>query len=249
VTSPQTRALSFGGVAADYDRLRPAPAPQALDWLVPDGCRAAIDLAAGTGLFTRALAERVPEVIAVEPDPRMREMFSARTPQLEIREGRGEAIPAADASADLVTISSAWHWLDPEQAGPELARVLRPGGRLGVIWTHMAHDERIPRPDWVALGVDAGDRDRVRRQREVRLPDGSPFGPTELASFSYPHEVSKADIVATLATYSPVIALAPDVREAALGNAAAQLDERYPGEGPVEVTITSQCVRLERLPD
>jgi SAM-dependent methyltransferase len=246
VTSPETRALSFGGVAADYDRLRPAPAPAALDWIVPDGCRAAIDLAAGTGLFTRALAERVPEVIAVEPDPRMREMFTARAPELEIREGRGEAIPVPDASVDLVTVSSAWHWMDPAVAGPEIARVLRPGGRLGVLWTHMTHDDRLPRPNWVALGVDRGDRDRVRRQREVTFPDGSPFGPPEQASFSYPQLVSKADIIATLGTYSPVIALEPDVRARALGDAAAQLDERFPGEGPIEVTITSECVRLTR---
>jgi predicted RNA methylase len=68
VTSPGSRALSFGGVAADYDRLRPSPAAAALDWVVPDDCRSAVDLAAGTGLFTRALAARVPDVVAVEPD-------------------------------------------------------------------------------------------------------------------------------------------------------------------------------------
>ena len=113
MTSAESRALSFGEVAADYDRLRPAPAPDALTWLVPEGCELAVDVAAGTGLFTRALATRVPKVIAVEPDARMREVFALRSPGIELREGSGEAIPLPDAGADLVTVSSAWHWFDP----------------------------------------------------------------------------------------------------------------------------------------
>ena len=80
MTSAQNRALSFGEVAADYDRLRPSPAPDALTWLIPERCELAVDLAAGTGLFTRALASRVPHVVAVEPDARMREVFALRTP-------------------------------------------------------------------------------------------------------------------------------------------------------------------------
>ena len=169
---------------------------------------------------------------------------SPEPPELEIRAGRGEAIPLPDASVDLVTVSSAWHWLDPEQAGTEIARVLRPGGRLGVIWTSLAYDERLPAPDWEALGVRGADRARMQRQRDVQL--GQPFGVSERASFSYPQQVSKADIVATLATYSPVIALEPPQREHELGKAAAQLEERFPGDGPVEATITSVCVRVSR---
>ncbi len=245
MSTPEPRALSFGEVAEDYDRLRPSPAPAALDWLIPAGCEAAVDLAAGTGLFTRALAERVP-VVAVEPDARMREMFTARAPQLEIVDGRGDSMPLPDASADLVTVSSAWHWLDPETAGPEIARVLRDGGRLGVLWTRLEYDGRIPAPDWEALGVRGRDRERVHRQRAVLV--GAEFDAPESASFSYPQRVAKADIVATLATYSPVIALEPAAREHALGRAAAQLDERFPADEPVEVTIVSECIRLERRP-
>jgi SAM-dependent methyltransferase len=248
VTSPASRALSFGGVAADYDRLRPSPAPAALDWVLPADCRFAVDLAAGTGLFTRALAERVPGVVAVEPDARMREAFTRQAPGLQVRDGRGEAIPLPDRAADLVTVSSAWHWLDPDRAVPEIARVLRDGGRLAIIWTRMAHDERLPPLDWRALGVRPGDTTRVRRQREVRLPEGAPFGAVETADFDYPKRIAKGDIVATLATYSPVIALNEDARGRALGVAAAQLDERFPGADLVDVTITTHCARLHRLP-
>ena len=244
MSSPESRALSFGSIAAEYDRLRPSPAPAALDWLVPDPCDLAIDLAAGTGLFTRSLTSRVGEIIAVEPDPRMREIFTQKSPGIPIRDGRGESIPMPDASAELVTISSAWHWMDPELAAPEIARVLRDGGRLAIIWTHMTHDARLPSPDWGALGIQRTvDGSRLHN---VQLPAEAPFTSVETASFSYSLGVTKADIVATLATYSPVIALAEDVRSRALNAAAQQLDESFPGQDEVEVTITSRVVRAER---
>src|SRR5262245_11743837 len=103
----EARATSFGEVAGDYDRLRPGPPQQALDWLVPPCCRPASDTAAGTGLFTRALRRRVKDVIAVEPDDRMREVLAARSPGVRAVEGRGEVIPVPDASADGVFVSSA----------------------------------------------------------------------------------------------------------------------------------------------
>ena len=240
------RAQSFGRVAAEYDRLRPSPAPEALDWLVPDPSELAVDLAAGTGLFTRSLAPRVGEVIAIEPDPRMREIFARKTPGIPIRDGRGEAIPLPDASVDLVTVSSAWHWLDPDPAAREIARVLRDGGRLAIIWTQMTYDAGLPSPDWASLGVQtAFDGARLR---DIQLPFSAPFAPSESASFSYTKVVSKADVVATLATYSPVIALAEDARARALDAAARQLDEAVPGQNHIEVTLVSAVVRADRLP-
>ena len=145
VTFEDEKATSFGNVAESYDRVRPGPAPEALDWLVPDGCEVAVDLAAGTGLFTRELLGRAARVVAVEPDARMREVLARRSPEVDVREGWGEAMPLPDASADAVFVSTAWHWLDPARAVPEIARVLRPGGRLGVIWTTRDRDR-----DWVA---------------------------------------------------------------------------------------------------
>ena len=132
-------------MAADYDRYRPPPPPEALDWLIPRGATAVLDLAAGTGAVTRLLAGRAEQVFAVEPDDRMRAVLAARCPEAVALAGRGEDIPLPDASVDAVVISSAWHWLDPDLAGPEIARVLRAGGALGVIW--VSRDTRV---DWVA---------------------------------------------------------------------------------------------------
>jgi ubiquinone/menaquinone biosynthesis C-methylase UbiE len=114
VTDRETRRLSFGSVATDYDRYRPSPPSAALDWLIPPGAQAVLDLAAGTGAVTRELVGRAPRVIAVEPDERMRGVLTARCPEAEVLAGRGEAIPLPDASVDAVVISAAWHWLDPD---------------------------------------------------------------------------------------------------------------------------------------
>jgi SAM-dependent methyltransferase len=132
--------MSFGAVARDYDRLRPGPPPEAIDWLLPDRRDVVVDLAAGTGLLTRALAGKAGHVIAVEPDERMRSVLQARSADVEVLAGRGEAIPLPDASADAVFVSSAWHWMDPSLAVPEIGRVLRNGGRFGVIWTGRQRD-------------------------------------------------------------------------------------------------------------
>jgi SAM-dependent methyltransferase len=115
VSDHETRRLSFGSVAADYARYRPGPPPQALDWLIPAGAQAVLDLAAGTGAVTRELAGRAPRVIAVEPDERMRAILTASCPWAEVLAGRGEDIPLPDASVDAVVISAAWHWLDPDR--------------------------------------------------------------------------------------------------------------------------------------
>jgi SAM-dependent methyltransferase len=143
--------MSFGAVAGEYDRLRPGPPPEAVDWLLPERRDVVVDLAAGTGLLTRALAGKVGHVIAIEPDERMRSVLQARSCDVEVLAGRGEAIPLPDASADAVFVSSAWHWMDPDRAVPEITRVLRDGGRFGVIWTgRNPHIEWLHADEWFA---------------------------------------------------------------------------------------------------
>jgi len=171
VTDRQERAMSFGSIAEDYDGLRPQAPQQAVDWLVPPGCEVAVDVGAGTGLFTRALVDRAAQVIAVEPDARMRTVLTARSPGVRVVEGRGESIPLPDASADAVFVSSAWHWMDGERATPEIGRVLRDGGRFGLIWT--SRDREV---DWVRNldrlpGQDTSDAesaDRIRRRLHLQ---------------------------------------------------------------------------------
>jgi SAM-dependent methyltransferase len=252
VATREERAGSFGTIAADYDRLRPSPAPEALDWLVPAGADVAVDLAAGTGLFSRPLAERVRHVIAVEPDARMRQVLAERSPGVEVVAGTGESMPLPDASVDAVFVSSAWHWLDPRRAVPEIARVLRDGGRLGVVWTSRDRDvawvrdlDRLPgEPPW-----DGASERRHRRDRDVdlELVDGVLFDGVERHSFAFTRRMTVDDVVEMAGTYSAVITAEPDVRAGVLQRAREAVARHYPGAEVVDFPTRTWCWRGQRV--
>jgi SAM-dependent methyltransferase len=170
------RARSFGAAAEAYERARPGYPDDAVAWLVPEGAGTVLDLGAGTGKLTRSLAARGLEVVAVEPLPEMRASLEAAVPEARVLSGTAEEIPLPDASVDAITVAQAWHWVDPERATAEAARVLRPGGTLGLIWNR--RDDRV---DWIVRLTE------VMGSAEVELMDmsavevGPPFGPT--ASF------------------------------------------------------------------
>ncbi|WP_078280164.1 class I SAM-dependent methyltransferase [Mycobacteroides franklinii] len=138
-------SLSFGSQAAAYERGRPSYPPEAIDWLLPPGAHDVLDLGAGTGKLTTRLVERGLNVVAVDPLAEMLEVLSKSLPDTPALLGTAEEIPLPDNSVDAVLVAQAWHWVDPERAIPEVARVLRPGGRLGLVWN--ARDERL---GWVA---------------------------------------------------------------------------------------------------
>ena len=139
--SPDPRPLSFGAEAAAYERGRPSYPPDAIDWLLPDGARDVLDLGAGTGKLTTRLVERGLNVIAVDPIPEMLELLTSSLPDTPALLGTAEEIPLPDDSVDAVLVAQAWHWFDEERAVKEIARVLRPGGRLGLVWNN--RDERL----------------------------------------------------------------------------------------------------------
>jgi SAM-dependent methyltransferase len=252
VADHETRRLSFGSVATDYDRYRPSPPPQALDWLIPPGAQAILDLAAGTGAVTRELIGRAPRVIAVEPDERMRAVLTARCPGAEVLAGRGEAIPLPDASVDAVVISAAWHWLNPDQAVPEITRVLRVGGVLGVMW--ISRDMRVP---WVEefnqLARESREAERRsdgalagHRRRQVSFPPGTPMSAPDEHTVEFSLPMTKDDLVGLLGTYSGVITLDPERRADFSRRVRAFLD-RQPWDR-VDLPLICRCLRSTRLP-
>lgn len=139
--SRRERSLSFGSEAAAYERGRPSYPPEAIDWLLPSGARDVLDLGAGTGKLTTRLVERGLDVVAVDPLAEMLELLSSALPDTPALLGTAEQIPLPDSHVDAVLVAQAWHWFDPERAIAEVARVLRPGGRLGLVWN--ARDERL----------------------------------------------------------------------------------------------------------
>jgi SAM-dependent methyltransferase len=243
--------MSFGSIAEDYDALRPQAPRDAVDWMVPPGCQVAVDLAAGTGLFTRTLVDRVAQVVAVEPDARMRAVLAARSATVNVLEGRGESIPLPDAAADALFVSSAWHWMDPERAVPEIGRVLRDGGRFGLIWT--SRDREV---DWVREldrlpGEETSEADSpdrfVRRHREVVLPEPQIFHNIARETFDFVRAMTLDDAVAMVGTYSRVIVASADDRSQRLAHARAALEARFPGAQAIDIPMRAWCWRADRI--
>ena len=143
--SGRDRSLSFGAQAAAYERGRPSYPPEAIDWmLAPTEQWVAgdvLDLGAGTGKLTTRLVERGLNVIAVDPIAEMLDVLRDTLPGTPALLGTAEQIPLPDSYVDAVLVAQAWHWFDAERATAEIARVLRPGGRLGLVWN--TRDERL----------------------------------------------------------------------------------------------------------
>jgi SAM-dependent methyltransferase len=245
--------MSFGAVADDYDRLRPSPAPEAVEWLLPARRDVVVDLGAGTGLLSRAIAATAGHVVAVEPDDRMRAVLAARSPGVGMLAGRGEAIPLPDASAAAVLVSSAWHWMDPDLAVPEIARVLRDDGRFGVIWTGREQTPWLRAGEWFTTDDQASDRPAAAdlatpRGRGVTLPEPGPFRNIETRTFSFTRRMSIPDLVEWLTTYSRVITASDEVKALGRARATAALSEQFPGATEIEVPMRSRCWRADRTP-
>lgn len=162
----ETRRLSFGAAAADYDRYRPTYPPAAVEWVLAAATgpvHRVADLGAGTGALSRVLCGLGLDVVAVEPDDGMREVLAARLPEVDALAGSAEALPLADASVDAVLVGQAWHWFDPDAAIRELRRVLRPGGVVGLLWN--VRDDSV---EWMTAYSDlVGGDDRLRLSRDA----------------------------------------------------------------------------------
>jgi SAM-dependent methyltransferase len=144
---PATRG--FESAAERYERGRPGYAAAAIDRLVAElglaerSGAVVADVAAGTGKLTRALLDRGLRVIAVEPVDGMRSLLERTAPAADIRAGTAESLPLADGAVDGVTVAQAFHWFASAATLDEFARVLRPDGRLGLIWNRRDLDQPL----------------------------------------------------------------------------------------------------------
>jgi ubiquinone/menaquinone biosynthesis C-methylase UbiE len=140
-------ARAFDLAADVYERARPGYPPDAVEWLVDRldlaPGRTLLDLAAGTGKLTRSLARAGARVIAVDPSEPMLAKLRAALPGTEALVGTAEELPLPEGSVDAVTVAQAFHWFDCDLALPEIHRVLRPGGRLGVVWNRRDLDHPV----------------------------------------------------------------------------------------------------------
>ena len=235
------RATSFGAVAEAYERSRPSYPDEALDWLLPPGARRVLDLGAGTGKLTRSLVARGLEVVAVEPTPGMREQFARVLPDVELLDGTGEAIPLPDASVDAVLMAQAWHWVDPDTASPEVARVLRPGGRLGLLWN--VRDAGV---EWIAQldRLLPGPGEEQLGSLAPRV--AAPFGPVERYDVRWSDPVTVESLLDLTRSRSWVIALDETHRDRVLEDVRAQAQAHLEETGTLALEYVTRCSRARR---
>ena len=232
------RSLSFGSQAAAYERGRPSYPPEAVDWLLPTGARTVLDLGAGTGKLTTRLVERGLDVVAVDPIAEMLEVLSASLPDTPALLGTAEEIPLPDDSVDAVLVAQAWHWVDPDRAIPEVARVLRPGGRLGLLWN--TPDQRL---GWVReLGEIVGfDHDPL--DAHSGLP--APFAEVARHRVEWTNYLTPKALIDLVASRSYCLTSPAEVRTRALQGVRALLARHpAPTNSPgVALPYITTCVR------
>ncbi|MFC7708134.1 class I SAM-dependent methyltransferase [Micromonospora lupini] len=247
---------SFGAAAAAYAEHRPDYAQAAVRWaleLAP-GSRV-LDLGAGTGKLTDTLVAVGADVVAVEPDPAMLAELRRAMPAVRALPGSAEAIPLPDASVDAVLAGNALHWFDMAVAGPEIARVLAPGGVLAGLWNTM--DDRI---DWVSdlervSGSAAiGPRDTLTSWRaataDMLAPSTGPaarFDSAEQAEFPHGQRRTADSLIATLATRAGMLVMPEPDREVTLARIRDFLGSRpETAEGEFTLPMLTGVLRGRR---
>jgi SAM-dependent methyltransferase len=200
----------FGEAVQAYSEGRPSYPAAAVEWMLGDGPLTVLDLGAGTGKLTVQLVAQGHRVVAVDPDASMLAALNDALPDIDARMGSAEQIPLPDASVDAVVLGQAWHWVDVTVASREAARVLRPGGRLGLVWN--IRDESVP---WVAALTDAMHGSVAEMLIAEGGPTvGPPFGLLESRQFTWTAPRTREALVAMVHSRSYYIVADADGRAA-----------------------------------
>jgi SAM-dependent methyltransferase len=237
---------SFGSAAGVYDAGRPEYPAEAVAWMLEPVRRAdrrprVADVGAGTGKLTRVLVELDADVVAIDPDAAMLELVAL--PDVPTFVGTGEKLPLPDGGFDAVVFGQAWHWVDPPAASAEVARVLRPGGVLGLIWN--IRDESVA---WVAeMGAIMHGS-----AAEVMMASGgptgaAPFGRPESRSWPWRRAMTRAGLLDMVHSRSYVFTAEQDERERIDRELSAVFDRiGAVGDAVIELPYVTTVFRAQR---
>jgi len=217
------RRLTFGAHADDYDLARPEWPAEVARWFVPEDAALVVELGAGTGKLTRAVAKLGVRVVAVEPDARMRAVLERDG--FEGVDGSAEEIPLGDGDAGVVVAGSCIHWFDLERALPEIHRVLRPGGRFGFGWN--GRDGRNPTIARMNEAIQSRAPDRTGwrgRDWAGEVTAAGLFEDVEHAVFAHVHELPRKALDAHLWSYATIASLPEPQRTDVFADVAEILD-------------------------
>jgi SAM-dependent methyltransferase len=234
-------ATSFALVADAYERGRPGYPEEAVRWLVGETPCDVVDLGAGTGKLTRQLVAAGHRVTAIEPLPEMLELLPANAPGAFAVLGNAEVIPLPDAYADVVTAAQAFHWFDHAVALPEIARVLRPSGRLALVWN--TRDEREP---WVKrLSELIGVEHVGRADASDPIDVAGLFGPVEQTIFPWTQRLD-ASMLRDLVLSRSYVAIKPRGEQEKILANVDRLFAEHATRGEIELPYTTECYRATK---
>ncbi|EON25544.1 methyltransferase type 11 [Nocardioides sp. CF8] len=239
---PDMKRLSgaFGPVAEAYDRGRPSYPADAVAWLLDGDAKIVLELGAGTGKLTRQLVDQGHAVFATEKDPAMLAVLREQVPEVSAKVADAEQIPANDRSVDVVVAAQAFHWFDHDLAVPEMARVLRPGGHVALVWNFF--DKRIP---WVRKLLDVmGEQMHTSGSQEV-LADSDLFEGVEAKTFAFWQDVTRDTLVDIVASRSYIASLPAEEREAKLDAVRALYDDYGRGHDGMQLPYVVECFRAK----
>jgi ubiquinone/menaquinone biosynthesis C-methylase UbiE len=235
-------AHSFGGVADAYERGRPSYPPEAVRWLLGERPKTVLELGAGTGKLTRVLVHLGHDVHATDPDPAMLAVLEEKLPGVRTAVASAEEIPLPAASVDAVVAAQAFHWFDLDRALPEIARVLRPEGRICLLWNQ--RNEKIP---WVRrLGRLIGTQEQLRDPAQA-LIFSELFGFVEDHEFSHWQVIDRRSIQDLVLSRSNVAVLDEAARRAKLDEVVAFYDEYGRGMDGMQLPYVTRCYRASVL--
>lgn len=231
------RGQSFSAVAEVYDRARPAYPAQAVAWLAGPEPARVLEIGAGTGKLTEGLLNAGHTVTATDPSAPMLDRLAERL-DTPVAQCTAELLPFRADSFDRVVVAQAFHWFDVEPALAEIARVLRAGGSLGLVWNY--RDERVP---WVrrlseVIGAEAhaGDVDAM-------LATSPDFVPDEHTTFQFWQWLDADGLVDMVASRSYVAALTATERERVLRRVRGLYDSYGRGPHGLRMPYATECYR------
>ncbi|HEX3932398.1 MAG TPA: class I SAM-dependent methyltransferase [Nocardioides sp.] len=235
-------AHSFGGVADAYERGRPTYPADAVRWMLGEQPVTVLELGAGTGKLTRVIAELGHDVHATDPDAAMLEILEREVPGVPTARAGAEEIPLGDDSVDAVIAGQAFHWFDLDRALPEIARVLRPGGRLCLVWN--SRNEKIP---WVRrLGAIIGAQDQRSQPAEAMIYSEL-FGFVEEREFTHWQMIDRRTVQDLVLSRSNVAVLDEQARADKMAEVLAFYDEFGRGMDGMQLPYVTRCFRADVL--
>ncbi|HEY9316125.1 class I SAM-dependent methyltransferase [Williamsia sp.] len=235
---------SFGGQAQSYSRGRPDYPAAAVAELTKPDARVIADIGAGTGKLTASLLDSARTVYAVEPDAQMLDVLRAHLPTVHALIGTAEQIPLAGRTIDALVFGQAWHWVRPDIAAAEAARVLRPGGTLGMIWN--IRDESVP---WVKQLTDTIAASEAERYVAAGVPElGAGFGPLVHTTVRWDRTLSAAQLLDMVSSRSAVITATDTDRARILEQVEALAAEVSDEDGNAILPYATHVYRAELNP-